>query len=59
VQAAGDGRPFNPAISKELPDDSPCAPREALGTEDARPLARGPFGTSQPAFISAFKGSPK
>jgi epoxyqueuosine reductase len=45
-------------FSKELPDDSPYTAREALGTKDARTLARELLGMTQPEFSAAFKGSP-
>ena len=41
-----------------LPNESPYAAREALGTKDARTLARELLGMSQPEFSAAFKGSP-
>jgi epoxyqueuosine reductase len=50
--------PWNVRFAKELPNDSPYAPREALGTEDARTLARDSLGMSQPEFSATFKGSP-
>jgi epoxyqueuosine reductase len=50
--------PWNVRFSAELPNDSPYAPREALGTKDARQLARELLGMSQPEFSAAFRGSP-
>ncbi|AHG89823.1 hypothetical protein J421_2286 [Gemmatirosa kalamazoonensis] len=50
--------PWNVRFSKELPNDSPYAPREALAGKDARQLARELLGMSQPEFSAAFKGSP-
>ena len=45
-------------LSRELPNESPYAPREALGGKDARTLARELSGMSQPEFSTAFRGSP-
>ncbi|WP_158508750.1 HEAT repeat domain-containing protein [Gemmatirosa kalamazoonensis] len=45
-------------FSKELPNDSPYAPREALAGKDARTLARALLGMTQAEFSAAFKGSP-
>jgi epoxyqueuosine reductase len=50
--------PWNVRFAKALPDASPYAPREALGSKDARTLARDLLGMSQPEFSAAFKGSP-
>ena len=50
--------PWNVRFARELPNDSPYAPREALGTKDARTLARELLGISQSEFSAAFKGSP-
>ena len=36
----------------------PYAPREVLGTKDARTLARELLAMDQPEFSAAFKGSP-
>jgi epoxyqueuosine reductase len=36
--------PFNVKFARELADDSPFAPRAALGGEDARTLARELLG---------------
>ncbi len=50
--------PFNVKFARELADDSPFAPREALGRKDARTLARELSGTTQAEFSAAFRGSP-
>ena len=50
--------PWNVRFSKELPNQSPYAAREALGGKDARTLAREILGMPQPEFSAAFKGSP-
>ena len=50
--------PWNVRLAKELPNESPYAPREALGTRDARTLTRELLGMSQPEFSAASKGSP-
>jgi len=50
--------PWNERFSRELPDDSPYAPREMLAGKDARTLARELLGMTQPEFSAAFKGSP-
>jgi epoxyqueuosine reductase len=50
--------PWNQRFAQELPDGSPFAPRPALGTKDARTLARELLGMTQPEFSAAFKGSP-
>jgi epoxyqueuosine reductase len=50
--------PWNVRFAKALPEGSPYAAREALGTKDARTLARELLGMSQPEFSAAFKGSP-
>lgn len=54
--------PWNVRFSSSLPDESPFAPRVALGTldgvKDARTLARELLAMSQAEFSAAFKGSP-
>jgi epoxyqueuosine reductase len=50
--------PYNIKFAKVLPEGSPYAPREALGTKDARTLARELLMMDQPEFSAAFKGSP-
>ena len=50
--------PWNIKFAKLLPDESPFAPREALGGKDARQLAREPLTLSQDEFSAAFKSSP-
>ena len=45
-------------FSRDLPEDSPYAAREALGGRDARTLARALLGMTQEEFGRAFKGSP-
>ena len=49
--------PFNVKFARELREPA-FAPREALGTKDARALARELLSMDQPAFSAAFKGSP-
>ena len=56
--ASQDVCPWNIRFARELPNDSQYAPRAALGTKDARTLARELLGMSQPEFSAAFKGSP-
>jgi epoxyqueuosine reductase len=51
-------RPWNVRFTRELPDESSFAPREALAGKDARTLAREILGMTQPEFSAAFKGSP-
>jgi epoxyqueuosine reductase len=50
--------PWNIKFAKLLPDESPFAPREALGGKDARSLARDVLGMTREEFSRAFKGSP-
>ena len=50
--------PWNVRFAKELPEDSPFAPRETLGRKDARTLARELLGMTQEEFSAAFRGSP-
>ena len=50
--------PWNIKFAKLLRDESPFAPREALGGKDARSLARDVLGMTQAEFSRAFKGSP-
>ncbi|HEX8849439.1 MAG TPA: tRNA epoxyqueuosine(34) reductase QueG [Gemmatimonadaceae bacterium] len=50
--------PWNEKFSRRLPDDSPFQPREALGSTDARTLARELLAMTQEEFSRAFKGSP-
>ena len=50
--------PWNEKFATALPDDSPFAPREALGGKDARTLARALLAMSQDEFHAAFKDSP-
>jgi epoxyqueuosine reductase len=50
--------PWNIKFAKLRPDESPFAPREALGGKDARSLARDVLGMTQEEFSRAFKGSP-
>jgi len=50
--------PWNIKFAKLLPDESPFAPREALGGKDARSLARAVLGMTQEEFSRAFKDSP-
>jgi epoxyqueuosine reductase len=50
--------PWNVRFARPLADDSPFAPREALGLKDARTLARELLGISQDDLSAAFRGSP-
>ena len=50
--------PWNVRFSRDLPADSPFAPREALAGKDARALARELLLMTQDDFSRAFKGSP-
>jgi epoxyqueuosine reductase len=50
--------PFNVKFARALADDSPFAPREALGHKDARTLARTLLGMSPSEFSDSFRGSP-
>jgi len=50
--------PWNVRFAHELPADSPYSARRPLGEGDARALARGLLGMTQPEFSAAFKGSP-
>ena len=45
-------------FSRELPDESPYAPREAVAGKDARALAREILEMDDEQFRAAFKGSP-
>jgi epoxyqueuosine reductase len=49
--------PFNVKFAQELREPA-FAPREALGTKDARALARELLAMSQADFSAAFRGSP-
>ncbi|MDF2773779.1 MAG: hypothetical protein K0S86_3276 [Geminicoccaceae bacterium] len=50
--------PWNVSFSRELPEGSPFAARDALGATDARALARDILAMTQPEFSAVFKGSP-
>lgn len=50
--------PWNVRFARELPDDSPLAPRAAVAEKDARTFAREILQMTQPEFSAAFKGSP-
>jgi epoxyqueuosine reductase len=50
--------PWNAKFATRLSDDSPYLARDALGTNDARTLARAVLGMSPDDFTVAFKGSP-
>ncbi|HEY2065592.1 MAG TPA: tRNA epoxyqueuosine(34) reductase QueG [Gemmatimonadaceae bacterium] len=50
--------PWNVRFARELPDDSPFAPREVLAGKDARTLACELLAMNQEEFSAAFKGSP-
>jgi len=56
--ASQDVCPWNQRFARVLPDASQYAPRAALGTRDARTLARELLAMDQPAFSAAFTGSP-
>jgi epoxyqueuosine reductase len=45
-------------FARELPDDSPFRPREALAGKDARTLARENLGMDVEGYRAAFRGSP-
>jgi len=50
--------PWNVTFARDLPEESPYAPREALARKDARSLARELLEMTQEEFSAAFKGSP-
>ena len=50
--------PWNVRFARDMPNDSPYAPREVLAGKDARQLARDLLGMTQPGFGAALKGSP-
>jgi epoxyqueuosine reductase len=50
--------PWNERFSRELPEGSPYAAREALGSRDARTIARELIMMSDEEFHAAFAGSP-
>jgi epoxyqueuosine reductase len=50
--------PWNARLAKDLPEDSPYAPREVLAGENARTLAREMLGRTQTEFSAGFRGSP-
>jgi len=50
--------PWNVRFARELPDDSPFAPREVIAGKDALALAREILGMSQEEFATAFRRSP-
>ena len=50
--------PWNQRFARELPEDSPFAPREFIAGKDARQLARELLAMTQEEFSAAFKGSP-
>jgi len=50
--------PWNVRFTRDLPNDSAYAAREALAGKDARQLARELLGMMQAEFSEAFKGSP-
>ena len=50
--------PWNERFAAALPDESPYRAREALGTKDARTLAREILAMTQPEFSTTFAGSP-
>ena len=50
--------PWNVRFATALPDASPYAAREALGSKDARTLASEILSMSQEEFTPGFKGSP-
>ena len=50
--------PWNVKFARDLPDDSPFQPREALAGKDARTLAREILAMNADAYRAAFRGSP-
>jgi epoxyqueuosine reductase len=50
--------PWNVRFSRELPDPSPFAPRDALGAIDAVAFARQLLAMQPGEFAVAFRGSP-
>jgi epoxyqueuosine reductase len=50
--------PYNIKFARELPDDSPFAPREVIAWKDARTLAREILAMEQEEFAAAFRRSP-
>jgi epoxyqueuosine reductase len=50
--------PWNVRFAKELPEDSPFKPREALAGKDARTLAREILAMDVEGYRAAFRGSP-
>jgi epoxyqueuosine reductase len=50
--------PWNVRFSHDLPDESPFAPRPAVGEKSARELARDILAMGDEEFRSAFKASP-
>ena len=50
--------PWNVRFARELPDDSPYAPRATIAGKDARTLACELLEMSQEEFSRGFKGSP-
>jgi epoxyqueuosine reductase len=50
--------PYNIKFARELPDDSPFAPREVIAWKDARTLAREILAMEQEEFATAFRRSP-
>ena len=49
--------PWNVRFAKELPEDSPFKPREALAGKDARTLAREVLAMDTEGYRAAFRGS--
>ena len=50
--------PWNVRFAKELPENLPFTPREALAGKNARTLAREILGMDLDAYRAAFRGSP-
>jgi epoxyqueuosine reductase len=50
--------PWNVSFARDLPDESPFAPRPAIAGQDARSLARTILEAGEDTFRAAFKGSP-
>ena len=50
--------PWNVRFARELPEDSPFRPRDALAGKDARTLAREILAMDLDAYRAAFRGSP-
>jgi epoxyqueuosine reductase len=49
--------PWNVSFSRQLPDESPLAPRHTVAGKDARALALDILSMDDEAYLAAFKGS--